>query len=392
MMITNSTERGTCGAWLLHAGKTRSDGPTTLQRGKVSVEAPGPSEVLVAPLYGCWEGNMGHALAREPVDVARLRREREIVIGNAGVVRVLELGPGVTELSVGDVAMTFPSGVQDPAGYMVKARGFDAPHQRGLLAERVCMRTDQLLLIRPNSRLTLPQWAAFSVRFVTAWSNWELARGVFRLQMTEADRPVIRVWGWGGGTTLAELDLANREGCKAVMISGSDVNLGLIERAGVYPLDRRRFPRLLWDPVLYEKDADYRETHGKSKREFLETVEQQTEGQGVDIFLDYIGEPVYDLTLRALARQGVLATAGWKTQTQVTHSRAQESIFRHQHVYSHYARRAQGVAAMEYAERTGWAPEVSSTVYSFEDIPALARAYADGDAHYFTCYAINRDH
>ncbi|MFV8755925.1 zinc-binding alcohol dehydrogenase family protein [Nannocystaceae bacterium ST9] len=382
--------RGTCAAWLLPAGKTRNDGPTTLRRGEVAIEAPGPGEVLVEPLYGCWEGNMGHALAREPVDIARLRREREIVIGNAGVVRVLELGPGVEEFAEGDVAMTFPSGVQDAAGYMIKARGFDAAHQRGLLAERVCMQTDQLLAIRPDSRLSLPQWAAFSVRYVTAWSNWELAKGVFRLQMSERDQPTMRVWGWGGGTTLAELDLARREGCDVVMISGSDVNVGVIERAGVRALDRRRFPGLMWDAERHEADGEYREAHGKAKREFLAMVAELTSGRGVDVFLDYIGEPVYDLTLRALARQGVIATAGWKAQTQIGHSRAAECIARHQHVYTHYARRSQGIAAMEFAERSGWAPEVAPTIYSFDEVPELARAYSEGDIHYFTCYAVGR--
>ncbi|PRQ06481.1 zinc-binding dehydrogenase [Enhygromyxa salina] len=391
MTEQQTSPRGECDAWVLHAGKTRNDGPTSLVRAALPVVAPGPGEVLVAPLFGSWEGNMGHALAREPVDVARLRREKAIVIGNAGVVRVLELGPGVEQLAVGDLAMTFPSGLQDEVGYMVKARGFDAPHQPGLLATRVTMQVDQLIRIPPDSRLTPTQWAAFSVRFVTAWSNWELAKAVFRLQMNEADRPVIRAWGWGGGTTLAELDLARREGCEVVMISGSERNLAVIERASIQPLDRRRFPGLLYDAERAEADAEYRRAHGKATREFLATVRELTHDCGVDIFLDYVGEPVYALTLKALARQGVIATAGWKSPTQVSHSRAQECILRHQHIYTHYARRSQGLAAMAFAERTGWAPEVATKVYTFDEIPELARAYAEGDTHYFTCFSINQD-
>jgi NADPH:quinone reductase-like Zn-dependent oxidoreductase len=386
---SSGAESARCDAWLVLAGNERNEGATELVRGYVPIERPRPGEVLAAPLYGCWEGNMGHALARQPVDVARLRREPQIVIGNAGVVRVLEVGEGVDSLAPGDAAMTFPAGELDEAGYMMKARGFDAAHQRGLLARRVTMRADQLLRIRPDSRFSLAQWAAFSVRYVTAWSNWELALGVYRLQMSERDRPRLHIWGWGGGTTLAELDLARRQGCETVMISGSDENLGLIKRTGVGALDRRAFPGLFWDAARAAADAEYRVAHGKARRAFLAEVAARTQGRGVDVFLDYIGEPVYLLTLRALARQGVIATAGWKSVTDVQHSRAQECILRHQHVYTHFARRSQAVAAMEFAEASGWGPEVAETIYAFDELPLLAERYARNETHYFTCYTVD---
>ena len=37
--------------------------------------------------------------------------------------------------------------------------------------------------------------------------------------------PIPHVWGWGGGTTFAELDLARRHGCHTVMLSGHDGRL-----------------------------------------------------------------------------------------------------------------------------------------------------------------------
>ena len=41
--------------------------------------------MLAEPLYGCWEGNMSHAVERRPIDIYRDRGEEKVVIGNAGV-------------------------------------------------------------------------------------------------------------------------------------------------------------------------------------------------------------------------------------------------------------------------------------------------------------------
>ncbi|XXT18889.1 hypothetical protein WME94_52550 [Sorangium sp. So ce429] len=376
-------------AWVIYAGGPRDTSHAELVRERIEIDPLGPGEVLVEPLYGCWEGNMGHAIERSPVDICRMRREKRVVLGNAGVVRVVELGPEVKGVAPGDVAMLFASGEQDRVGYMKKALGFDAVGQSGMLAKRTKLREDQLIVLPPNNGFSLPQWAAFSVRYVTAWSNWELAYGVFRLQMTAEDCPRPYVWGWGGGTTLAELDLAQRFGCDAVMISGTDVNIDLIKSCGIEMIDRREYPNLLLDQERFDADATYRESHNRSKREFVQRVTERTNGELVHIFLDYLGPPVYQLTLRLLARQGVIATAGWKEGRDVSHSRSQECIMRHQHIYTHYARRSQAEAAISYAIKTGWMPQVDERVYSFDEIPELGQRYLQGDTHYFSCYSIN---
>ncbi len=111
----------------------------------------------------------------------------------------------------------------------------------------------------------------------------------------------------------------------------------------------------------------------------------------VHIFLDYVGTPVYQLTLRALAREGVIATAGWKEGQEISHMRAAECIQRHQHIYTHFARRSQAEAAMAYAEKTGWMASVDPRIYSFDEIPELAARYKRGDTHYFSCFSINHE-
>ena len=43
---------------------------------------------------------------------------------------------------------------------------------------------------------------AFWVTWVTAWENWRVAVGVWRIQMPELDPDAAHVWSWGGGVGL----------------------------------------------------------------------------------------------------------------------------------------------------------------------------------------------
>ncbi|MEI8256216.1 MAG: zinc-binding alcohol dehydrogenase family protein, partial [Deltaproteobacteria bacterium] len=87
----------------------------------------GPHDVLVEPLYGCWESNMSDAMARRPVDICLQRDEPRVVVGNAGVVRVVETGREVTGAKPGDVCMLFGSGAVDQYGFVTRALAYDAP-------------------------------------------------------------------------------------------------------------------------------------------------------------------------------------------------------------------------------------------------------------------------
>ncbi len=380
----------TTDAWVLHRGATDASEPAELRREPFSFGELAPDEVLVEPLYGCWEGNMGHALARKPIDICRARKEEKVVIGNAGVVRVLKPGSAVTHLREGDACVFSGVLVTDKYGYMTQAFGYDAPNTVGLLAKQTKVAAKCLLPIQRGTRHSLQQWAAFSLRYITAWSNWRVAFGTYRLQMREEDLPAPFAWGWGGGVTLAELDLARRFGCKTAMISGRASRLEVIERLGIHPVDRRQFKDIEYDEQRYRSDPAYKAAHQQSEKLFLQLVEKHTGGEGVSIFLDYIGTPVIRSTLKALSRQGVVATAGWRDGMAVSHNRAVACISRHTHVHTHYARRQESVVAMEYAETMGWLPPLSGDAWRFDDVPALAAAFArDAVDSYFPIYQIN---
>jgi len=303
-------------AWVLYRASPEemSNGANLAELKKELYEFPDISndEVLVEPIYGSWEGNMTHALERRPIDICRQRGEAKIVLGNSGVVRVLKPGSSATHLKEGDMCLFAGTKVRDSLGYMIKAFGYDARHTVGLLAKRTKVLADTLIPVPANSRYSLQQWAAFPVRYGTAWVNWNKAFGCFRVMATEEEIPSPFVWGWGGGVTIAELQLANHFNCQTAMIDSKDVRLEQIRQANIRPIDRRQFSNLEFDEVRYDSEPAFRKSYQEAESCFLGLVREHTHGQNISIFVDYIGTPVVRATLKALARPGVITTAGWK--------------------------------------------------------------------------------
>ncbi len=376
-------------AWFLYARRPGESRGARLVREAFVLPEPADDEVSVEPIYGSWEGNMTHAMERKPIDICRQRGEDRVVIGNSGVVRITALGRKVRHLREGQYAIGLSVAVPDPWGYPEKVHAYDAPGTMGFLSRALNMKAAAILPLPEQTRHSLQQWAIFSLRYVTAWSNWEAAHGMFRLLVGADELPAPHVWGWGGGTTLAELSLAARAGCKVVMLSGDARHRETIRGHGVEPLDRHQFGALQLDDQRLAEDREYRDLYTQAEARFLEEVKRRTDGLMVQIFIDYIGGPVYRATLKALGRQGVLTTAGWMEGMVVNYLRAAECIGRHQHVHTHYARRRQCEAAMAYGEEHGWMPIPAERTYTFDEIPELAEDFRAGKTDIFPVYSVN---
>jgi NADPH:quinone reductase-like Zn-dependent oxidoreductase len=365
-------------AWVLHPSKPDTTGhvPSHLQLESIDLPELSESDVLVEPILASWEGNMSHALRRDPVDLCHHRREPWVVIGNAGVVRVLRPGIQARQFKEGDLCLVFCNGCWDEHGYPIKIYGFDAHKTIGLLSKRTKLDHRQLIRLPVATRHSIEQWAAFSLRYVTAWANWNLAYGCFRLH---AARPAVpHVWGWGGGVALAQLQLAQAAGCVTTMLTSQNERVELLRKLGIQPLDRRTFEGLQFDPCRFQKNAEFRRTYAAAEEKFLQAVRELTTGRGVSIFIDYIGLPVYRATLRALGRPGVLTTAGWKEGMELTTLRAMECMSWHTHVHTHYATFEQGLEAVAYAEGTGWLPPISEKPWPWEEADDLGQANLAG--------------
>lgn len=332
------------------------------------------NEVLAKPIYGCVEGNMMHAITRDPIDICAERGEDTVVLGNAGVVRVDKIGSDVTHVREGDTCLVFGVGEWDAYGYPVKALGYDAAGTMGVFAKTTKLHEKQLIPIPTGTTYSLQQWAAFSLRYVTAWGNWRVAYECWQSQMKGIPTKEVVVCAWGGGVSFAQLALAKHFGCQTIMVCSQPERLALLKASGIDAIDRSQF-----------SDADF-------EQGVLGAIAEKTNGRGVSIFIDNIGTPVHRITLKALARQGVITTCGWKCGMRTLVTRAIECINRHIHVHTHFATCQEGLDAIQFAQTHDWMPPHDEHVWAWDEIPQMMDAYVNGAiSTYFPVFAVNAE-
>lgn len=358
-------------AWVLINAKDNKE--NELVKTEIEIEQLEKNEVLLKPLYGCLEGNMVHAISNNPINILKERGEQEIILGNAGVLEIEDIGTMVSKkLKKGDKVIYFCNGQSDEYGYPLKITGYDKKGSMGMMAKKIKLKEDEIIKIPENSKVPLEQWAGFSLKFITAWSNWNMAYNTWKIQMPDVPNNEIYVFGWGGGVTYAELLLAKKMGCNCTMITSKNENIKLCEENGIDVFNRAKY------------------TKENLEAKLLEYINQKTNKKGVSIFIDNIGKDVYGITLKALGRQSVITTSGWKSGGMLPILRQNECQNRHTHVFTHYAKLTEGMKAMEFAEMKDWLPPICKKICDWEDIPKLIEDYKNGDLEtYFPIYKIN---
>lgn len=379
-------------AWVLCEGQKNESWESLFKKETISFDDISGTEILVEPLFGGWEANMSHALDRHPLDLCRRRRESKIILGNSGIVRVLKAGRNVTRVKVGDLCVFFAISRLNRFGCLDTyfAFGYDEPGSIGLLAKQTKVREEHLYPIPENSKVPLYQWSIVSLRYITAWSNWKVSKKCLEAVISREVYPSPYVFGWGGGVALGELILAKEQGFKTVMIASSDERLEFIKNLGIQPIDRRRFPDLYYEHEKYKSDNGYRKKYIASLKIFRDIVDETTEGNGVSLFIENIGTPVYPATIRVLGSPGVITTSGWKEGMDINIIRALECLNRHIHVFTHAGRLSEGEESIFYAEENNWLPREHSPIYDWEDVPQLAQDYVRGKIiSYFPTFQVN---
>lgn len=353
-------------AWVLEKGHNE------FIKKKIHIDSLSEDEVLLKPLYGCLEGNMVHAMNNDPINIFDERKESEIVLGNAGILEIERLGSEDDNFKVGDKVIYFCNGESDEYGYPLKITGYDKTNSMGVLSKRIKLNKKEILKIPEDKNISQEQWAAFSLKFITAWSNWKVAYNAFRIQMPNIKPENIYVFGWGGGVTYAELLLAKKYGCQCCMITSKEENINLCKVNGIDTFNRKGI------------------NSSKMEKELLEYINVKTKGKGASIFVDNIGKDVYKITMKALGRQAVITTSGWKTGGMLPILRQNECQNRHIHIFTHYARIEEGIEAINFAQKEKWLPPLCEKVYQWEEIPSLIEDYKLGNLKtYFPIFKIN---
>ena len=150
-------------------------------------------------------------------------------------------------------------------------------HVRGVHSEQAAV---------PEANLIeLPE----GVDFVTAASAPLVFQTAWRMLMTRAEiqqNDTVLVLGASGGVGHACVQIAANEGCEVWATASSEEKLDHARDCGADHL------------VNYEEE------------DFAEVVKAETDGRGVDVVVDHIGEATWDDSLSAAARGGTVVTCG----------------------------------------------------------------------------------
>ena len=149
-------------------------------------------------------------------------------------------------------------------------------HRDGSLCELVSVPAANVFPL-PND-LDFPAGAALGVTYLTAW------RMLFSRARFVSGESVL-IFGIGGGVSLAALQLAKMAGAQTIVTSRSDEKLAQALEAGAN-----------WGL--------------NASTDIAASVMEITDGRGVDIVIENVGEQVWPIALRSVARGGRIVTCG----------------------------------------------------------------------------------
>jgi len=205
-------------------------------------------------------------------------------VGADGAGVVSALGPGVTNVALGDEVM-FDPGVS--CGECAACRAGDEPfcatygilgeHLPGTIAEVVAVPAANLAP-RPKG-WSWAEAAAFSLAGLTAYRML-----VSRARLHQGE--TVLIWGAGGGVAQACIGIAKHLGARVIATSSSADKLALARRLGA-------------DEVIDHAAEDV-----------VARVKTLTARKGCQVVVDSVGQSTWDRTLRCLARGGRVVVCG----------------------------------------------------------------------------------
>jgi putative PIG3 family NAD(P)H quinone oxidoreductase len=220
--------------------------------GETATPAPGPGQVLVH--VAATAVNRADILQRKGLYPVPPGQNELLGLEMAGT--IIELGTGVTEFEVGDSVCSLLNG----GGYAQNAV------------------VDQEMLLRLPENLSFTKAAALPEVFLTAYQCLHLIA-----ELKKGEKVLIHAGGSGVGTAAIQL----------VRLAGGIPYA--TASAGKHEVIRE---------LGAEHCVDYK------KEDFAEVILEKTEGQGVDVVLDFIGAPYFAQNLAVLAPEGRLISIG----------------------------------------------------------------------------------
>lgn len=321
-------------------------GPEVLQvREDVAVPAPGPGEVQVKvrACAVCYLDTIVRRGMRPNVTLP-------LIPGHEICGTITSLGVGVQGFSEGDrVASTF-RGVCGHCWYCrteqsafclnVRAAGVD---RDGGYAEYVVLPVSSLALV--------PDGVSDEAATMAGCVLGAVYKGV-RVKGRVGLGDTALVTGAGGGAGIHATQLASRSGARVLAVTGSPEKKDAIRAAGAAE-------------VLIG-----------SKEEILDRVMAVTDGRGVEVVLDCVGQPTSSLSLRALARGGRLVFIG-EVSTEPTRISVARMLYQETEIHGVASPNAGELAIVLDLIRSGQLEPKISEVMSLDQAAAAHETVAD---------------
>jgi len=261
----------------------------------------------------------------------------------AGV--VVELGPDVDRYSVGDEVITYgvnscrrcPACLRGEEVFCRKMRiwGFQTGPFDGAYAQYAKLQVQQL-----TPKPTHLSWTEAAATTTSLLSVWRML--VTRAQVTAGDS--VLVWGASGGTGSFALQLCRVLGARAIAVTSSEPKVQFCRKMGAEEVIR----------------GDQEDVHQR--------VRELTDGRGVDVVFDHVGETVWPISIECLAWGGKLvicgATEGFTPQIDLRYLWNKQLSFLGSHIGTH----REWMDCLRLVEQRKIQPPVTET-YPLVDVP-----------------------
>lgn len=321
-------------------------GLDVLRYGDVPDPEPGPGEVVLRIRAAAL--NFNDIWARKGLPRVDLPMPHVSGTDAAGVVEAL--GPGVSSVRVGDEVLTYPvrscrTCAACLAGEEVFCKGmriwgFQTGPYDGSYAQYAKVQEQQ---VAPKpAHLSWPEAAATSTSLLSVW------RMLVTRARTKPGEKVL-VWGASGGTGSFALQLLRVLGAYAIAVTSSAAKAAYCREQGA-------------DAVIHSGEQDV-----------LEEVRRLTDGRGVDLVFDHVGETVWPISIECLRWGGRLvicgATEGFQPKIDLRYLWNKQLSYLGSHIGTH----REWIDCLKLVEQGRIRPPVSE-VYPLERLVDAQRA------------------